>query len=280
MRKLPAQRNFLMAAGLEQVLEFLGGLRFGPGEIEWLAGTGRFKPAFLRSLEDLRFTGDVWAMAEGTVFFPDEPILRVVAPLREAQLVESRVINLLNFESMVASKAARCVLAAPDRLLVDFGLRRAHAGEAGLLSARASYLAGFSGSATVLAGMRFGIPLYGTMAHSYVQAHDDEEQAFEDFAVSQPGNATLLIDTYDTEAAAHKVVRLAARLAQRNIAIQAVRIDSGDLARARAAGARHPGPGRAARRCASSPAATSTSTSCATCWTRARPSTASASGRA
>ena len=106
-------------------------------------------------------------MAEGTVFFPDEPILRVVAPLREAQLVETRVINLLNFETMVASKAARCVLAAPDRLLVDFGLRRAHAGEAGLLSARASYLAGFSGSATVLAGMRFGIPLYGTMAHSY-----------------------------------------------------------------------------------------------------------------
>ena len=169
-------------------------------------------------------------MAEGTVFFPDEPILRITAPLREAQLVESRVINLLNFQTMVASKAARCVLAAPGRLLVDFGLRRAHAGEAGLLSARASYLAGFSGSATVLAGMRFGVPLYGTMAHSFVQSHDDEAQAFEDFAGSQPGNVTLLIDTYDTEAAARKVVGLAARLAQKGIAIQAVRIDSGDLA--------------------------------------------------
>jgi nicotinate phosphoribosyltransferase len=230
VRKLPAQRNFLMAAGLEQVLEFLGGLRFSTEELDWLASTERFKPEFLRSLQELRFTGDVWAMAEGTVFFPDEPILRITAPLREAQLVESRVINLLNYETMVASKAARCVLAAPNRLLVDFGLRRAHAGEAGLLSARASYLAGFSGTATVLAGMRFGIPLYGTMAHSYVQAHDDEAQAFEDFACSQPGNATLLIDTYDTEAAAHKVVRLAARLAPRDIRIQAVRIDSGDLA--------------------------------------------------
>ncbi len=230
VRKLPAQRNFLMAAGLEQVLEFLGGLRFSTEELDWLASTERFKPEFLQSLQELRFTGDVWAMAEGTVFFPDEPILRVTAPLREAQLVESRVINLLNYETMVASKAARCVLAAPNRLLVDFGLRRAHAGEAGLLSARASYLAGFSGTATVLAGMRFGIPLYGTMAHSYVQAHDDEAQAFEDFACSQPGNATLLIDTYDTEAAAHKVVRLAAKLAQRDIGIQAVRIDSGDLA--------------------------------------------------
>jgi nicotinate phosphoribosyltransferase len=229
VRKLPAPRNFLMAAGLEQVLQFLGELRFSPEEIDWLAGTGRFKPAFLRSLRDLRFTGDVWAMAEGTVFFPDEPILRITAPLPEAQLVESRVINLLNYETMVASKAARCVLAAPNRLIVDFGLRRAHAGEAGLLSARASYLAGFSGTATVLAGMQFGIPLYGTMAHSYVQAHDDEEQAFEEFACSQPGNATLLIDTYDTEAAAHKVVRLAARLAPKGIVIQAVRIDSGDL---------------------------------------------------
>lgn len=229
VRKLPAPRNFLMAAGLEQVLQFLCELRFSAEEIDWLAGTGRFKPAFLQSLQDLRFTGDVWAMPEGTLFFPDEPILRITAPLPEAQLVETRVINLLNYETMVASKVARCVLAAPNRLMVDFGLRRAHAGEAGLLSARASYLAGFSGTATVLAGMQFGIPLYGTMAHSYVQAHDDEEQAFEEFACSQPGNATLLIDTYDTEAAAHKVVRLAARLAPKGIVIQAVRIDSGDL---------------------------------------------------
>jgi nicotinate phosphoribosyltransferase len=229
VRRLPAQRNFLMAAGLEQVLDYLGGLRFAPEEMDWLAATHRFRPEFLRSLADLRFTGDVWAMPEGTVFFPDEPILRITAPMREAQLVESRVINLLHYETLVASKAARCVVAAPGKLLVDFGLRRAHAAEAGLLSARASYLAGFSGTATVLAAMRFGIPVYGTMAHSYVQAHDDEAQAFEDFARSQPGNSTLLIDTYDTEGAAHKVVKLAAKLADSGIRIQAVRIDSGDL---------------------------------------------------
>lgn len=230
VRKLPVQRNFLMAAGLEQVLDYLAGLCLTPEEIDWLAQTGRFSTDFLRSLENLRFTGDVWAMPEGTVFFPDEPILRVTAPMREAQLVESRVINLLHYQTLVASKAARCVAAAGDKPLVDFGLRRAHGAEAGLLSARASYLAGFSGTATVEAGIRFGIPIYGTMAHSYVQAHDDEAQAFEDFAWSQPDNATLLIDTYDTEAAARKVVLLAARLAQRNIRIRAVRIDSGDLA--------------------------------------------------
>jgi nicotinate phosphoribosyltransferase len=230
VRKLPAQRNFLMAAGLEQVLDYLRDLRFTPEEIEWLDATKRFRPEFLRSLTDLKFTGDVWAMPEGTVFFPDEPILRITAPLREAQLVESRIINLLHYETLVASKAARCVAAAEGRLLVDFGLRRAHAAEAGLLSARASFLAGFSGTATVLAGMHFGIPIYGTMAHSYIQTHEDEAQAFEDFACSQPDNSTLLIDTYDTEAAAHKVVGLAAKLAQRNIRIRAVRIDSGDLA--------------------------------------------------
>jgi nicotinate phosphoribosyltransferase len=229
VRKLPPQRNFLVAAGLEEVLAYLRGLRFEPGEISWLATTGRFSTAFLRSLEDLRFTGDVWAMPEGTVFFADEPILRVTAPMREAQLVESRIINLLHYESLVASKAARCVLAAPGKVLVDFGLRRAHAGEAGLLSARASYLAGFTGTATVQAGMEYGIPVYGTMAHSYVQAHDDEAMAFEHFARSQPGGTTLLIDTYDTEAAAAKVVALAARPAAEGIRIKGVRIDSGDL---------------------------------------------------
>ena len=229
VRKLPAQRNFLIAAGLEQVLGYLAALRFQPGEIEWLAGTKRFRPEFLRSLQDLAFTGDVWAMPEGTVFFPDEPILRITAPMREAQLVESRVINLLHYETLVASKAARCVIAAQGKLLVDFGLRRAHAAEAGLLSARASFLAGFSGTATVEAGMRFGVPVYGTMAHSYVQAHDDEAGAFEGFARSQPDNATLLIDTYDTEEAAHKVVAVAAKLAESDIRIRAVRIDSGDL---------------------------------------------------
>lgn len=229
VRRLPAQRNFLVAAGLEQALDFLESLRFTTEELDWLGACGRFSRPFVDSLADLRFTGEVQAMAEGTVFFPDEPILRVVAPLREAQLVETRLINLLQFQTLVASKAARVRFAAGDRLLVDFGLRRAHGAEAGLLSARASYLAGFDGSSNVLAGMRWNVPLIGTMAHSFIQAHDCEAVAFERFARAHPGGTTLLIDTYDTEAAAHAVVALARRIAGENIAIQSVRIDSGDL---------------------------------------------------
>jgi nicotinate phosphoribosyltransferase len=229
VRHLPAQRSFLMAAGLEQVLDYLAALRFTPDELDWLARCGRFSASFIDSLADLRFTGDVDAMPEGTVFFADEPILRIVAPMREAQLVESRVMNLLHYQTMVASKAARVVLAAPGKLLVDFGLRRAHGAEAGLLSARASYLAGFSGTATVEAARRFGIPVYGTMAHSFIQAHADESVAFERFALAQPANAMLLIDTYDTERAAQRVVALAPALAARGVAITGVRIDSGDL---------------------------------------------------
>ena len=228
-RKLPRERCFLMAAGLEQVIDYLSGLRFSIEDIEYLESTGRFSAAFLKSLEDLSFTGDVYAMPEGTLFFRDEPILRVVAPLREAQLVESRIVNLLHFQTIVASKAARCVLAAPEKLLIDFGMRRAHGAEAGLLSARASYIAGFSGTATVLAGQRFGVPVFGTMAHSFVQAHESEVQAFENFARSHPANATLLIDTYDTVEAARKVVDLAAQLEKEGIAVKGVRIDSGDL---------------------------------------------------
>jgi nicotinate phosphoribosyltransferase len=229
VRKLPDERNFLVAAGLAQVLDYLATLAFTADDLEWLAATGRFTPAFVDSLADLRFTGDIDAMPEGTPFFADEPILRVTAPLREAQLVETRVMNLLHFETLVASKAVRIAQAAPGRLLVDFGLRRAHGAEAGLLSARASYLAGFSGTATVEAARAFGVPVYGTMAHSYVQAHASEMEAFESFARAQPANAMLLIDTYDVERAAHGVVALARRLAADGIAIKGVRIDSGDL---------------------------------------------------
>jgi len=230
VRKLPEGRNFLMAAGLEQVLDYLEDLRFTPQELDWLAACGRFHGRFVDSLRALRFSGDVQAMPEGTVFFADEPILRVVAPLPQAQLVETRIINLLQFQTLVASKAARVRLAASDKLLVDFGLRRAHGAEAGLLSARAGFLAGFTGSSTVLAGMKWGVPLFGTMAHSFIQAHERETDAFEHFARSHPHAATMLIDTYDTEAAAHKLVPLAQRLAREGIAIQAVRLDSGDLA--------------------------------------------------
>ncbi len=228
-RKLPQDRNFLMAAGLAQALDYLEHLRFVPEELDWLNRSGRFSRDFIDYLADFRFRGDVFAMPEGTLFFADEPILRVVAPLPQAQLVESRLINLLHFQTVIASKAARCVLAAPDKLLVDFGFRRAHGAEAGLLAARATYLAGFGGSSTVLAGPMYDVPVFGTMAHSFVQAHEVESIAFEHFASAQPDNVVLLIDTYDTEAAATKVVELAPRLRERGIAIKAVRLDSGDL---------------------------------------------------
>src|SRR5206468_1528533 len=186
VRSLPPARGFLLAAGLEQALEYLATLRFTAEELAWVGREGRFDPAFVDYLARLRFTGDVHALPEGTVFFADEPILRVTAPLPEAQLVESRLLNLLHFQTLVASKAARAVLAAPGKLLVDFGMRRAHGAEAALLAARASYLAGLAGSATVLANLRFGIPVYGTMAHSFVQAHDDEAEAFAHFAADAP----------------------------------------------------------------------------------------------
>jgi nicotinate phosphoribosyltransferase len=229
VRSLPARRRFLLSAGLEQVLEFLETLRFSAEELDWLKSTGRFGPQLIDYLASLRFTGDVHAMPEATICFPNEPILRVTAPLPQAQLIESRVMNILHFQTMIAAKAARVVLAAGTRPVVDFGFRRAHGAEAGLMAARASYIAGFVGTATVLAEKRFGIPTFGTMAHSFIEAHDDEVAAFENFARSRPNNVTLLIDTYDTEAAARKVVALAQRLKQAGITIRAVRLDSGNL---------------------------------------------------
>lgn len=231
VRKLPKNRGFLMAAGLDQVVEFLEGLCFSDRELEWLRKEGRFSEVFVDYLAGLRFTGALDAMPEGTVFFPNEPIARIVAPIAQAQLVETRLINLLHFQTLIASKATRSVLVAQGKSLIDFGLRRAHGSEAGLLAARASYLAGFTGTATVLAGVQFGIPVYGTMAHSFVQAHEDEVEAFEHFASAQPDNVVLLIDTYDTERGAEKVVGLAPRLKKKGIHVKAVRLDSGDLAK-------------------------------------------------
>ena len=230
VRKLPSHRNFFMAAGLEQVLTYLDTFHFSEHDLDWLERTGTFTPSTLAALHTMRFTGDVHAMPEGTVFFPHEPILRITAPLPEAQLVETRVMNLLNFQTMVASKACRSVLVAEGTPLIDFGLRRAHGAEAGLLAARASYLAGFAGTSNVLAGARFGIPTFGTMAHSFVQAHQEEADAFLHIAQAHPQHVVLLIDTYDTEAAAEKVVALASRLHSQGIAIHGVRLDSGDLA--------------------------------------------------
>ena len=229
VRRLPEHRNFMLFAGLEQVIEYLENLHFLQDELEWLERSGRFDAGFVNRLTELRFSGDVHAMAEGTIFFPDEPVLRITAPLPEAQLIESRLINILHYQTLIASKAARCRLVAPDKTLIDFGMRRAHGAEAALLAARANYIAGFDGTATVQAEQDFGIPIFGTMAHSYIQAHQSESQAFENFAHSHPDNVVLLIDTYDTRRGAEKVVRVARTLRKEGIAIKAVRLDSGDL---------------------------------------------------
>ena len=229
VRNLPPRRRFLVAAGLEQALQFLETLQISPAEIEWLKSTGRFRPNLIDYLSSLRFSGDVHAMPEGSVFFANEPIMRVTAPLPLAQFVESRLINIVHYQTLIAAKAARMMLAAPNKVLVDFGFRRAHGAEAGLMAARASYLTGFAGTATVLAGQEFGIPIYGTMAHSFIESFDDESAAFAAFAQSRPDNLVLLIDTYDVEAAARKVVALAPKLQQAGITIRGVRLDSGDL---------------------------------------------------
>lgn len=230
IRKLPAERNFLVAAGLEQAVQFLETFSFSDSEIAWLREQGGFSSKLIDHLRTIRFEGDVDAMPEGTVFFADEPIIRVTAPLPQAQLMESRLLNLVHFQTLIASKAARIVIAANGRRLVDFGMRRAHGAEAALFAARASYLVGFDGTATAQAGQLFGIPVFGTMAHSFVQAHASERAAFDAFARARPDHPTLLVDTYDTEAAVTRLIELVPSLARDGITIGGVRIDSGDLA--------------------------------------------------
>jgi nicotinate phosphoribosyltransferase len=231
VRRLPASRRFLLAVGLEQVVEYLERWRFTSEEIEFLARLGGFPDDFLAHLAGVRFTGTLHAMAEGTPFFANEPVLRVTAPILEAQLLESRLLNLVHFQTVIASKAARCVFAARGRRLVDFGMRRAHGSEAAVLASRAAWIAGFDATATVEAGRAFGIPLSGTMAHSFVEAHDHELDALRNFLRVRGGGTTLLIDTYDTERAAHRVAQLARESrASAGPRIGAVRIDSGDLA--------------------------------------------------
>lgn len=229
VRTMPPQRGFFMAAGLAQLLEFLENARFTPGELEWVENSGRFSRSFVEYLERFRFAGELHAVPEGTVFFVNEPVVRVTAPLPQAQFIETRLINLLHYQTLIASKAARCVLAAAGKPVIDFGLRRSHGADAGLLAARAGYLAGFAGSATVMAEPFFEVPVFGTMGHSFVQAHQAERHAFEHFAGAQPDNVILLLDTYDTRKGAQTVVGLAPRLREQGIAIKGVRLDSGNL---------------------------------------------------
>jgi nicotinate phosphoribosyltransferase len=232
VRRLPETRRFLLAAGLEQALEYIEGLRFAADDIAFLATLGRFRADFLEYLGGVRFTGSVHAIPEGCPFFAEEPILRVAAPILEAQLLESRLINIVHFQTTIASKAARCVIAARGKSLVDFGMRRAHEADAAVFAARAAYLAGFDATATVEAGRRFGLPLSGTLAHSFIEAHDCEEQAFRRFVLSSREPTTVLIDTYDTARALQRVIALSRELAHsgHQQGIRAIRIDSGDLA--------------------------------------------------
>jgi nicotinate phosphoribosyltransferase len=229
-RRLPPRRSFLLACGLETLLTFIEGMQFSSSEKKYLATAGRFSSELVDYLDHFKFSGDVYALPEGTVFFANEPVIRVVAPIPEAQLLETRLINILHYEILIASKAARCSLSTDFRkLLVDFGLRRAHGAEAGLLSSRASFVGGFSGSSNVLAEYVYGIPIYGTMAHSFIEAHENELEAFLHFARSNRENTTLLIDTYDTRRGAAKAVEAAKILSGEGIQVRGVRLDSGDL---------------------------------------------------
>jgi nicotinate phosphoribosyltransferase len=230
IRTYPLNRGFFISAGLHDVLKFLENFAFDGAALNYLSKQNLFTNDFLEFLEKLRFTGDVWALSEGQLFFKDEPILEVSAPIIEAQLVETFVINQINLQSLIATKAARCVLAAGKRAVVDFALRRTHGIDAGMKVARSSYLAGFVGTSNVLAGKRYAIPTVGTMAHSFVSSFRDEIDAFRSYAASFPENTTLLIDTYDTIAGARKAVKVAKEMAARGQRLNGVRIDSGDLA--------------------------------------------------
>ncbi len=226
-RRLPPNRNFLVAAGLDAALDYLEHLRFEDADIEYLESLGRFSSEFLGYLRGFRFSGSVDALPEGTPFFANEPLLAVHAPLPEAQLVETRLLNLVQLPTAVASKAARVVAAADGRSVIDFGLRHAHGADASLAASRAAYLAGVQATSNVAAGQAFGIPVAGTMAHSFVQAHDREREAFRHFMATFP-TAALLVDTYDVEAGMDTVIELVRDAG--GPAPAAVRLDSGDLA--------------------------------------------------
>jgi nicotinate phosphoribosyltransferase len=224
VRNLPKNRSYLIAAGLEQALQYLKKLHFKESHIEFLRKHPSFKnvsKAFFDYLMRFKFSGDVFAVPEGTVVFADEPIMQVRAPIIEAQIVETYLLALINYETLIATKAARVVQSARGRGVVEFGSRRAHGPEAALLAARASYIGGCIGTSNVLAGYLFGIPTYGTMAHSYIMTYDSEEEAFERFCRVFPSNPALLLDTYDTIQGAQKAVRLKTQPSM-------VRLDSGD----------------------------------------------------
>ncbi len=229
IRKYPRHRAYFVAAGLEDVLRFLEEFHCTKESIDYLHSTGIFSDDFLDYLSELRFTGDVWAMPEGTLFFKDEPVLEVTAPIIQAQIVETFIINQVNLQTLIATKASRCVWAGNGKAMVDFSLRRTQGIDAGMKVARASYIAGFQSTSNVLAGKLYGIPISGTMAHSYVTSFEHEVDAFRAYARSFPDRSVFLIDTYDTLEGARKAVEVAKEMAARGQRLQGVRLDSGDL---------------------------------------------------
>jgi len=228
IRKLPPNRSYYVFAGLEQALLYLKSLRFTSEQIDYLRTQG-FKQEFLKYLQGFKFSGDVWAVPEGTIVFPNEPLIRVTAPIIEAQLVESFLLNTVNLQTMIATKASRVVQAAHGRAVIEFGLRRTHGTDAAMKAARCSYIAGCNGTSSVLAGMRYGIPIFGTMAHSFVMFFDNEVEAFRAFAKTFPRSSTLLIDTYDNVKGAENAAAVAEELERKGFRLGGVRIDSGDL---------------------------------------------------
>ena len=229
VRRLPPGRGFLVACGLEDALAFLDGFAFNVEAVDYLRSLDTFDQAFLDALGRLRFTGDVWAVPEGETAFAKEPLLRVTAPLIEAQLVETFLLNALTFQTMIATKAARIALACGERTFVDFSGRRDHGADAALKVARASFVGGASATSNVLAGQLYGLDLSGTMAHAYVLSFPSEIEAFRAYARDFPESAVLLVDTYDTIEGARRAASVANELRGEGVAIRGVRLDSGDL---------------------------------------------------
>ncbi len=229
IRKLPKNRSFFIAAGIDEAVSFIRRLRFSKEDIRYLRSLKLFSEDFLKYLSTFQFTGSVWAMEEGSLFFPNEPVIRVVAPLIEAQILETRLLNTINLQTTIATKAARVVLAARGKPVYDFSLRRTHGTEAGNKVAKASFLAGFAGTSNVMAGKLYGIPTVGTMAHSFVMAFDKERDSFRAFFRSFPNNAILLVDTYDTIKGVRDAIAVAKEMARKGYKLKGIRLDSGRL---------------------------------------------------
>ncbi|HLN88504.1 MAG TPA: nicotinate phosphoribosyltransferase [Candidatus Binatia bacterium] len=229
IRRLPENRSYFLFAGLEETLQYLQSIRFTEEHLAYLKKQG-FRRDFLDYLHGFEFTGEVWAVPEGTVAFPNEPLIRITAPIIEAQLVETFLLNTINLQTMIATKASRVVQAAKGKSVIEFGLRREPGIDAGVKVARASYIAGCQGTSNVLAGLAYGIPVFGTMAHSFIMSYSKEIDAFRAFAKTFPDKSTLLIDTYDDIAGAEKAALVAKELETNGYKLGGVRLDSGDLA--------------------------------------------------